>query len=141
MIDVPEFDSQVVAEPEISEGEEGSEKRKGKGKYRPTFDDEEEDSVDSSSDSTYSNESINSIAREYLQPGDGELMRKALEIIINEKKASTSYLQRRLVIGYNRAAELMDQLEKRGIISAPLPGGQKRDILILDKLIETNNNL
>lgn len=134
------FDSQVVAEPEISEGEEGTEKRKGKGKYRPTFDDEE-DTVESSSDSTFSNESINSIAREYLQPGDGELMRKALEIIINEKKASTSYLQRRLVIGYNRAAELMDQLEKRGIISAPLPGGQKRDILILDKLIETNNNL
>ena len=30
------------------------------------------------------------------------------------------------------------ELEKRGIISAPLPGGQKRDILILDELIETN---
>ncbi len=134
------FDSQVVAEPEITEGdEESGERRKGKGKYRPSFD--EEDDAGDEENGGFSDESINSIAREYLQPGDGELMRKALEIIINEKKASTSYLQRRLVIGYNRAAELMDQLEKRGIISAPLPGGQKRDILILDKLIETNNNL
>lgn len=32
----------------------------------------------------------------------------------------------------------MDQLEERGIVSAPLPGGQKREILILDELIETN---
>ena len=65
-------------------------------------------------------------------------MQRALEIIVNEKKASTSYLQRRLSIGYNNAATLMDQLEERGIVSAPLPGGQKREILILDELIETN---
>ena len=89
-------------------------------------------------DGGVSSEAVNSIAAKYLKPGDSDLMRKALEIIINERKASTSYLQRRLVIGYNRAAELMDQLEQRGIISAPLPGGQKRDILILDDLIETN---
>jgi len=105
-----------------------------KGKYRPEYD--EDDYEDE--DNTYSEEAVNSVAAKYLQPGDSDLMRKALEIIINEKKASTSYLQRRLVIGYNRAAELMDQLEKRGIISAPLPGGQKREILILDELIETN---
>lgn len=128
------FDSQVVAEPEITEGEDNGGKRKGKGKYRPEYD---EDDYEEEND-TYSEEAVNSVAAKYLQPGDSDLMRKALEIIINEKKASTSYLQRRLVIGYNRAAELMDQLEKRGIISAPLPGGQKRDILILDELIETN---
>lgn len=128
------FDSQVVAEPEITEGEDNGGKRKGKGKYRPEYD--EDDYEDE--DNTYSEEAVNSVAAKYLQPGDSDLMRKALEIIINEKKASTSYLQRRLVIGYNRAAELMDQLEKRGIISAPLPGGQKREILILDELIETN---
>ncbi len=128
------FDSQVVAEPEISEGDDDG-KRKGKNRYRPEFG---EDDYDSDEEETYSSEAINSVAAKYLKPGDSDLMRKALEIIINEKKASTSYLQRRLVIGYNRAAELMDQLEQRGIISAPLPGGQKRDILILDELIETN---
>lgn len=130
------FDSQVVAEPEITEGEEeNGGKRRGKGKYRPEYD---EDEYEDDAGETYSDEAIDSVAAKYLQPGDSDLMRKALEIIINEKKASTSYLQRRLVIGYNRAAELMDQLEQRGIISAPLPGGQKRDILILDELIETN---
>jgi DNA segregation ATPase FtsK/SpoIIIE-like protein len=44
-----------------------------------------------------------------------------------------------LGIGYNKSAELIDELERREIVSAPLPGGQKRDILILDELLETNN--
>ena len=70
----------------------------------------------------------------YLQPGDDEDMRKALEIILRENKASTSYLQRRMGIGYNKASEIMDKLEQRGIVSAPLPGGQKRNILILDEI-------
>jgi S-DNA-T family DNA segregation ATPase FtsK/SpoIIIE len=83
-------------------------------------------------------EFINSCAAKYLKPGDSDLLRKALEIIIMEQKASTSYLQRRLGIGYNKSAELMDQLEERGIISAPLPGGQKRNILITDGLEENH---
>ncbi|MBR2425315.1 MAG: DNA translocase FtsK, partial [Lentisphaeria bacterium] len=83
-------------------------------------------------------EFINSCAAKYLQPGDSDLLRKALEIIIMEQKASTSYLQRRLGIGYNKSAELMDQLEQRGIISPPLPGGQKRNILITDGLEENH---
>ena len=81
-------------------------------------------------------EMMNSVAAKYLQPGDSDLLRQALEIIICEQKVSTSYLQRRLGIGYNRSAELMDELEDRGIISAPLPGGQKREILITDGLDE-----
>ena len=89
------------------------------------------DEYDLSNDPEYE-----SPAAKYLQPGDSDLIRKALEIIITEQKASTSYLQRRLGIGYNKSAELMDELEKRGIISAPLPGGQKREILITDGLEE-----
>ena len=75
----------------------------------------------------------NSFAK-YLQPGDDENLKKALDIIIRESKASTSYLQRRMGIGYNKAAEIIDKLEQRGIVSAPLPGGQKRDILVFDEL-------
>ena len=132
------FNSEVVAEAEISDGDEESDAKHKKGKrYRPEFEEEDDDELEIASEAPNS-EQIDSIAAKYLKPGDSDLMRKALEIIINEKKASTSYLQRRLVIGYNRAAELMDQLEQRGIISPPLPGGQKRDILILDELIETN---
>ena len=77
--------------------------------------------------------------RNYLRPDDDEDMRKALEVSLREGKAATSYLQRRLGIGYNKSAELIDELEHRGIVSAPLPGGQKRDILILDELLDTNN--
>ena len=77
---------------------------------------------------------VKMVIAKYLQPGDDENLKKALDIIIRESKASTSYLQRRMGIGYNKAAEIIDKLEQRGIVSAPLPGGQKRDILVFDEL-------
>lgn len=77
---------------------------------------------------------IRSTVAKYSQPGDDPNIRKALEIILRENKASTSYLQRRMGIGYNKAAEIIDKLEQRGIVSAPLSGGQKRNILIFDEL-------
>ena len=77
---------------------------------------------------------VRTVIAKYLQPGDDENVKKALDIIIREGKASTSYLQRRMGIGYNKAAEIIDKLEQRGIVSAPLPGGQKRDILVFDEL-------
>ncbi len=52
----------------------------------------------------------------------------ALELILREGKASTSFVQRHLQIGYNRAARIIEQLEKNGIISAPNHVG-KREIL------------
>jgi len=60
---------------------------------------------------------------------DEILMDKAVEIIRTEKKASTSLLQRRLKIGYGRAARLLDVLEDRGIVG-PSKGAEPRDILI-----------
>ena len=131
------FNGEVVAEPEIVEGEEDEGKTKKK-KYRPQFDDEDDSVTAAPVSSGPPSEAFKTMAAKYLKPGDGELMQRALEIIVNEKKASTSYLQRRLSIGYNSAATLIDQLEERGVVSAPLPGGQKREILILDQLIETN---
>ena len=79
-------------------------------------------------------EVVDSAIAKYLQPGDSPLLRQALELVINERQASISFFQRRLGIGYNKSAELVDQLEQRNIISKPLGGGQKRDILILDGL-------
>jgi S-DNA-T family DNA segregation ATPase FtsK/SpoIIIE len=58
-----------------------------------------------------------------------ELFDRAVEIIARDRKASTSYLQRRLSIGYNRAATLMERLEKEGVISMANAAG-KREILI-----------
>jgi S-DNA-T family DNA segregation ATPase FtsK/SpoIIIE len=77
---------------------------------------------------------VSALVRKYLRPGDGDVMRQALEVVILERKASTSYLQRRLGIGYNRAAELIDQMESRGIVGPPSGSGNKRDILVFDGL-------
>ena len=77
---------------------------------------------------------VSALVKKYLRPGDGEVMRQALEVVILERKASTSYLQRRLGIGYNRAAELIDQMESRGIVGPPSGSGNKRDILVFDGL-------
>ena len=72
--------------------------------------------------------------RKYLQPGDDDLVARALEVIITERKASTSALQRRLKIGYNRAADLMDLFEERGLIGPDQQGGKQREVLIFDGL-------
>ena len=72
--------------------------------------------------------------KKYLQPGDDDTMRRALEVVILDRKASTSYIQRRLKIGYNRAAELIDTMEERGIVGPPSGSGNKREILIFDGL-------
>ncbi|RME91773.1 MAG: DNA translocase FtsK, partial [Verrucomicrobia bacterium] len=60
---------------------------------------------------------------------DEELLEKCIEVIRSEQKASVSLLQRRLRIGYTRAARLMDELEARGIVG-PSKGAEPRDILI-----------
>ena len=58
-----------------------------------------------------------------------ELFEDAKEIILKEKRTSISYLQRRLNIGYNRAANIIEQMERMGILSPPNSKGQ-REILI-----------
>jgi S-DNA-T family DNA segregation ATPase FtsK/SpoIIIE len=54
---------------------------------------------------------------------------QAVEVVMRDKKVSTSYLQRRLQVGYNRAASLVERLEKDGVISSPNHQG-KREVLL-----------
>lgn len=61
---------------------------------------------------------------------DDPLSQVAMEIFIEEQKASVSLLQRKLNMGYNRAAKLVDQLESNGWISPPLGAASKRDVLM-----------
>jgi len=56
------------------------------------------------------------------------LFEEAKKIILNDKKTSISYLQRRLQIGYNRAARIIEQMESMGIISAPNAKGHREII-------------
>ena len=64
-----------------------------------------------------------------LEEGDDSLYRDAVEIVARERRVSTSYIQRRLQIGYNRAARLVELMEERGLVSTPNHQG-KREILI-----------
>lgn len=60
---------------------------------------------------------------------DEEVIARCMEVIMTENKASTSLLQRRLRLGYTKAARMMDIMENRGIIG-PADGAKPRDILI-----------
>jgi S-DNA-T family DNA segregation ATPase FtsK/SpoIIIE len=59
---------------------------------------------------------------------DEGLFSQAVQIVVRDQRASTSYLQRRLKVGYNKAAGLIDRLEEEGVISAPNHAG-KREVL------------
>jgi S-DNA-T family DNA segregation ATPase FtsK/SpoIIIE len=62
--------------------------------------------------------------------GEGnDLYQQAVQIVKRDRKASTSYIQRRLQIGYNRAATIMERMEQEGIVGQPNHAG-KREILI-----------
>jgi DNA segregation ATPase FtsK/SpoIIIE, S-DNA-T family len=58
-----------------------------------------------------------------------DLYQQAVQVVTRDRKASTSYIQRRLQIGYNRAASLMERMEKEGVVGQPNHAG-KREILV-----------
>jgi len=59
----------------------------------------------------------------------GDLYQQAVQVVTRDRKASTSYIQRRLQIGYNRAASLMERMEQEGIVGQANHAG-KREILV-----------
>ncbi|MGB2295580.1 MAG: FtsK/SpoIIIE domain-containing protein, partial [Candidatus Puniceispirillum sp.] len=65
-------------------------------------------------------------------PTGNSLYEQAVQLVVREQKASTSFVQRHLKIGYNRAATIVEEMESNGIISAANHVG-KRDVLITDE--------
>jgi S-DNA-T family DNA segregation ATPase FtsK/SpoIIIE len=63
-----------------------------------------------------------------LEGAEDPLYEKAYEIVVSQGKASASYIQRRLKIGYNRAARLVEQMEHRGVVG-PAQGSKPRELL------------
>ena len=61
--------------------------------------------------------------------GEGDLYEKAVAIVVRDNKPSISYVQRQLRIGYNRAADLIDRMEREGVVSKASPTG-RREILV-----------
>src|SRR5450759_1457422 len=72
---------------------------------------------------------LSTVPAEEVTDEDEELVEKCLEVIRQEKRASTSLLQRRLRLGYTRAARIVDILEQRGILG-PGEGATPREILV-----------
>jgi S-DNA-T family DNA segregation ATPase FtsK/SpoIIIE len=70
------------------------------------------------------------ILREVEEDGADQLIDRAIEIVRKTQRASASMLQRRLRIGYPRAARLIDELEELGIVGPSQGGGRERDVLI-----------
>jgi S-DNA-T family DNA segregation ATPase FtsK/SpoIIIE len=66
------------------------------------------------------------------EPGNDPLYERAMEIVMGQGKASASYIQRRLKVGYNRAARLVEEMEERGIVG-PAQGSKPREILHVPK--------
>lgn len=80
---------------------------------------------------TTSNGDENFVGSNFDDENDNSLYHQAVNIVINEKKTSISYLQRKLRIGYNKAANFIEQMEEDGILSSPDPSGKR--ILIKEK--------
>ena len=68
-----------------------------------------------------------------IDEGEGGESHDAAHLIVREQSGSTSLIQRKFAIGYNRAGRLMDQLEKAGIVGAA-HGSKPREVLIMDEM-------
>jgi len=68
-----------------------------------------------------------------------ELFNEAAHLIVSSQQGSTSLLQRKLNLGYNRAGRLIDQLEKAGIVG-PFKGSKAREVLLID-IVELEERL
>ena len=71
---------------------------------------------------------VNDVDMTHLDP----LFEDAARLIVQSQEGSTSLIQRKFAIGYNRAGRLMDQLEKAGIVGA-VHGSKPREVLIMDE--------
>jgi len=132
-------------------GEQGAEQLLGKGDmlymssankivriHAPFVSDNEiekiNNSLTSQADPDYIDEILNFVDEKEISDGSrkvgdkDELYQAAVEIIKSERKASTSFLQRKLQIGYNRAARIIDMMEEEGLVSKANHVG-KRDVL------------
>ena len=90
-------------------------------KEQSTFDQKNEITLEEKEDN-------NSMAFSFDEGGVDALYSKAVQIVLSQQKVSTSYIQRYLQIGYNRAARIVEKMEEEGVISEANNAG-KRQVL------------
>jgi DNA segregation ATPase FtsK/SpoIIIE, S-DNA-T family len=98
-------------------------KRQGKPQYLEAITRDEEEAGEEAEEGAVFDKG------EFGSEDGGDLYEQAVKVVLRDKKASTSYIQRRLQIGYNRAASLIERMEKEGVVGAPNHAG-KREILV-----------
>lgn len=89
----------------------------------------------------YKEDIINNIEASVVKPIDEDvdpLLTKAIELVINEQQASISYIQRKLKVGYARAARIVDEMEERGIVGGH-EGSKPRKVLVSKEEYADNN--
>jgi S-DNA-T family DNA segregation ATPase FtsK/SpoIIIE len=65
-----------------------------------------------------------------MEENPGDLVKQAIDLVKTSRRASASLLQRKLRIGFPRAARLLDQLEEMGVVGPSQGGGRDREVLI-----------
>ncbi|MEW5907572.1 MAG: DNA translocase FtsK 4TM domain-containing protein [Patescibacteria group bacterium] len=102
------------------------------GRYKDVDMEELEEVMESNLKETQTQSSFDLNNLDLAEEIDDELYEEARGLVIKAKKASTSYLQRKLKIGYARAARLMDVLEEKGVVG-PADGAKPREVLISEE--------
>lgn len=95
----------------------------------PDFDESVFASAEDTSNGDFDTTPSPGFTDEDLTDADEELIQQAIRVIMRDQRATTSYIQRSLRIGYNRAATIIETLEKRGVVG-PQIGSSPREILI-----------
>ena len=99
-----------------------------KGNYKASYDESVMDEIEKTTLQTGKKSGSEPEANGEEMAGD-EMLPQAVEVVFDTKQASVSMLQRRLKLGYARAARIMDEMEEKGIVG-PSQGSKPRDILI-----------
>jgi S-DNA-T family DNA segregation ATPase FtsK/SpoIIIE len=84
--------------------------------------------IDGITDVAEPDEEVDAGARR-ARPQQNDLYERAVDLVLRERKASISYLQRRLTVGYNRAADLIERMEQEGVVSEAGFGGRRQVLL------------
>lgn len=71
------------------------------------------------------------VVMDFDNEGGDDMFKDAVRVVVENRKASTSFLQRKLRVGYSRAARIMEEMEEQGIIG-PADGARPREVLITD---------
>ncbi len=90
--------------------------------------------ITESADDEDSGDEDGEITSDMMGEGGDSLYDKAVNVVLRDRKVSTSYVQRRLGVGYNKAASLIERMEQEGVISGPNSQG-KREILVGDEAV------